>query len=167
MIPQNRSSLIRRTLLVSWAVAALTIASCGSKSDTAAPATTVAPAATVPAAPETTAMAEEEDAPATTNAPAVPAEVANGAAAITVTVGTDDFTTSGGTRVVSVPKGTQVTLQFTDPAKDREYHLHGYDLEQKVAKGATGKIEFVADQTGQFDVEDHVENMTVLVLVVV
>jgi hypothetical protein len=118
------------------------------------------------AAPDTT-MAEEDDAPATTNAPATPADVANGAAVISVTVGTDDFATSGGTRVVSVPKGTQVTLQFTDPAKDREYHLHGYDLEVKAAKGATGKIEFVADQTGQFDVEDHIDNITVLVLVVV
>ncbi len=181
MSPRNQS-FVRRSLLAGWAVAALAIASCGSNSDSssttaaATTATTVAPETSAVAettvapessAAETTAMGEGEEAPVTTNAPAVPAEVANGAATITVTVGTDDFTTSGGTRVVSVPKGTQVTLQFTDPAKDREYHLHGYDLEQKAAKGATGTIQFVADQTGQFDVEDHIEEMTVLVLVVV
>jgi hypothetical protein len=83
-----------------------------------------------------------------------------------VKVGTDDFDTSKGTRVVSVPKGASVTLEFTDPSVDQQYHLHGYDLEAEAKKGETAKISFTADQTGQFDVESHVSNKTLLVLVV-
>ena len=81
-------------------------------------------------------------------------------------VGTDDFATTGGTRVVSVPKGTSVTINMT--ASDaEEYHLHGYDLEQKAAPGVTSTFEFTADQTGQFDLERHLTEKTLLVLVVV
>ncbi len=114
---------------------------------------------------DTTAAVEDE--PATTNAPAEPAEVVDGAAEIVVTVGTDDFETTGGTRVVSVPKGTNVTIALTDPNADQEYHLHGYDVEVAAEKGETGKIQFVADQTGQFDVESHDTEATLLVIVVV
>ena len=45
-----------------------------------------------------------EDEPTPTSGPPVPATVTDGTATIDVTVGTDDFTTSGGTRVVSVPR---------------------------------------------------------------
>ena len=48
-----------------------------------------------------------------------------------------------------------------------EYHLHGYDLEQKAAPGVTSTFEFTADQTGQFDLESHLTEKTLLVLVVV
>ena len=67
---------------------------------------------------------------------------------------------------MSVPKGASVTLEFTDPAADQQYHLHGYDLEAEAKKGETAKISFTADQTGQFDVESHVSNKTLLVIVV-
>jgi hypothetical protein len=59
-----------------------------------------------------------------------------------------------------------VTLEFTDPTQDQTYHLHGYDLETDAKKGETGKISFTADQTGQFDVESHITNKTLLVIVV-
>ena len=72
-----------------------------------------------------------------------------------------------GTSTVSVPKGTNVTISLTDPNADQEYHLHGYDIEVTAAKGETGKIQFVADQTGQFDVESHDTEATLLVIVVV
>jgi hypothetical protein len=154
-----QTSPLTRGLVAAVALGSLTLAACGSDASNADP--TVAPTA---AASETTAAADE---PATTNAPAVPADIANGAATITVTVGTDDFETSGGTRVVSVPKGTDVTVAITDATTDQEYHLHGYDLEVAAKKGETGKIQFVADQTGQFDVESHNTETTLLVLVVV
>ena len=87
-------------------------------------------------------------------------------ATIDVTVGTDDFTTTDGTRVVSVPKGTSVTINITSTDAE-EYHLHGYDLEQKADAGKTATFEFTADQTGQFDLESHLTEDTLLVLVVV
>ena len=101
-----------------------------------------------------------------TSGPPVPATVTDGKATIDVTVGTDDFTTSGGTRVVSVPKGTAVTINMTAPDAE-DYHLHGYDLEQKADAGKTSTFEFTADQTGQFDLESHLTEKTLLVLVVV
>jgi heme/copper-type cytochrome/quinol oxidase subunit 2 len=112
-----------------------------------------------------TATTAEADKPTPTSAPPVPAAVTNGKATIDVKVGTDDFTTTKGTRVVSVPKGTSVTINLT--ATDAEdYHLHGYDIEQKADPGKTSTFEFTADQTGQFDLESHVTNNTLLVLVV-
>ncbi len=107
-----------------------------------------------------------EDEPTPTSGPPVPATVTDGKATIDVTVGTDDFTTSGGTRVVSVPKGTAVTINMTAPDAE-DYHLHGYDLEQKADGGKTSTFEFTADQTGQFDLESHLTEQTLLVLVVV
>lgn len=107
-----------------------------------------------------------EDEPTPTSGPPVPATVTDGKATIDVTVGTDDFTTSGGTRVVSVPKGTSVTINMTAPDAE-DYHLHGYDLEQKADAGTTSTFEFTADQTGQFDLESHLTENTLLVLVVV
>ena len=107
-----------------------------------------------------------EDEPTPTSGPPVPATVTDGKATIDVMVGTDDFTTSGGTRVVSVPKGTSVTINMTAPDAE-DYHLHGYDLEQKADAGKTSTFKFTADQTGQFDLESHLTENTLLVLVVV
>ena len=107
-----------------------------------------------------------EDEPTPTSGPPVPATVTDGKATIDVMVGADDFTTSGGTRVVSVPKGTAVTINMTAPQAE-EYHLHGYDLEQEAEGGKTSTFEFTADQSGQFDLESHLTEDTLLVLVVV
>lgn len=156
-----RHSTARHALATTMLVASLALTACGS--DSKAADTTAAP--TTAAGSETTAG--EEEAPTVTNAPAEAAEVTGGTATITVTVGTDDFTTTGGTRVVSVPKGTDVTVELTDPNADQEYHLHGYDVEVAAAKGATGTIQFVADQTGSFDVESHDTEQVLLVIVVV
>ena len=155
-----RHSSVRRALTATLVVASLALTACGS--DSKAADTTAAPTTAVGS--ETTAG--EEEAPTVTNAPAEAAEVTDGKVTITVAVGSDDFTTTGGTRVVSVPKGTDVTVELTDPNADQEYHLHGYDVEVAATKGATGKIQFVADQTGSFDVESHDTEQVLLVIVV-
>jgi hypothetical protein len=107
-----------------------------------------------------------EDVPTPTSGPPVPATITDGQATIDVKVGTDDFATSGGTRVVSVPKGTSVTINMTSSDAE-DYHLHGYDLEQKADAAKTSTFEFTAGQTGQFDLESHLTEKTLLVLVVV
>ena len=65
-----------------------------------------------------------------------------------------------------MPKGTSVTINMTSSAAE-DYRLHGYDLEQKADAGKTSTFEFTADQTGQFDLESHLTEKTLLVLVVV
>jgi hypothetical protein len=128
---------------------------CGSSSSSGSGGTTGTSAA------ETTVA----DEPTPTSAPPTPASVTDGKATIDVTVGTDDFTTTKGTRVVSVPKGTAVTIHLTSPDAE-EYHLYGYDIEQNADPGKTATFELTADQTGQFDLESHVTEDTLLVLVV-
>lgn len=148
----------------------LVLASCGSDSNTADTVVTTEPAAAADssATAESTPADAALDESATTNAPAAPALISpDGSAEITVTIGTDDFDTSGGRRVVSVPVGTNVSITLTDAAADEEYHLHGYDIEVAAAKGEPGTISFNADQTGQFDLESHGSGATLLVLVVV
>jgi len=154
------SSTLRASVLVA-SLSLVGLAACGS--DSAASTSTTTASTTTAVGTSTTAA----DAPASTNAAPVPAStVAGGGVVISVKVGTDDFATLKGTRVVSVPKGASVTLEFTDPNADQKYHLHGYDLEAEAKKGETAKISFTADQTGQFDVESHVSNATLLVVVV-
>jgi plastocyanin len=51
-----------------------------------------------------------------------------------------------------VPQGDTVRLVVTTDTAD-EVHVHGYDLKKDVAAGKTGTIEFVADQSGVFEVE--------------
>ncbi|MDQ1425923.1 MAG: hypothetical protein QOD72_3421 [Acidimicrobiaceae bacterium] len=140
-------------------VAALALAGCGSSAPKAS-STSTAPTT---GGADTTAA----DEPATTNAPPVPASTnADGSVTVTVNVGTDDFDTTGGKRVVAIKKGTQVTVELTDAAADEQYHLHDYDIEVSAAKGTAGKISFTADETGQFDLESHVTEKVLLVLFV-
>ena len=117
---------------------AIALAACGSSS---ASSTASGSSGSTAAGSATTV----EDEPTPTSGPPVPATVTDGKVTIDVTVGTDDFTTSGGTRVVSVPKGTSVTINMTAPDAE-DYHLHGYDLEQKADAGKTSTFEFTADQ---------------------
>ena len=64
--------------------------------------------------------------------------------------------------------GRDAGLAIVMTSSDAEdYHLHGYDLEQKADAGKTSTFEFTADQTGQFDLESHITEKTLLVLVVV
>jgi hypothetical protein len=151
----KHSPLLRRVAALS--LGAVVLVGCGSSSSSQ-PATTVASGAA------TTAAAD--DPPVSTAAPATPASVANGGAAIDVTVGKDDFETTGGKSVFSVPKGTSVTITITDPNADNEFHLHGYDVEVSGKKGEKATVSVTADKTGQFDLESHTTNKVVVVLVV-
>jgi hypothetical protein len=56
------------------------------------------------------------------------------------------------THRVDVAKGSTVALMVTTDVSD-EVHVHGYDLKKDVDAGDTGTIEFVADQSGVFEVE--------------
>jgi hypothetical protein len=55
---------------------------------------------------------------------------------------------------ISVHRGDTVTLRVgTD--EPTELHVHGYDVEQEVEPGEGAKIDFEADLTGRFEIEDH------------
>ena len=47
---------------------------------------------------------------------------------------------------------------------DETYHVHGYDLEQKVAAGVEAQFEFTANRAGDFEVESHTTNKVYVVL---
>jgi hypothetical protein len=57
-------------------------------------------------------------------------------------------------RLVRVKQGDRVRLRWTT---DRPIvlHLHGYDIEKKVAPGAVAEMAFEARATGRFPVEEH------------
>ncbi len=79
---------------------------------------------------------------------------------IDIQVGID----SGPNRVEIIAKGSAVQINLTDPAAAQEYHLHGYDIEQQVAKGETATLNFTADQTGTFEIESHETSQVLAVI---
>jgi hypothetical protein len=79
-----------------------------------------------------------------------------------VHVGVDDAATTG-SRVENVKLGENVILRLMSDS-DEEYHVHGYDLEQKVAAGVEAQFEFTASMAGDFDVESHVTDKVYVVL---
>ena len=79
-----------------------------------------------------------------------------------MTVGKDDSPT----RVNKVPLGATVQLALLNPTADDEFHLHGYDIEQKGKAGGQGIISFVADKRGSFTLENHLDGRVLLTLVV-
>jgi hypothetical protein len=66
---------------------------------------------------------------------------------------------------VSLAKGQKVRLVIHSDAPD-EVHVHGYDRESKVGPGQDAVIEFVADQTGLFEVETHQTDLLLTQLLV-
>jgi hypothetical protein len=57
-------------------------------------------------------------------------------------------------RLVRVMQGDEITLKWTT---DRPYtlHIHGYDLEAKLAPQAPVELKFTARATGRFPMEIH------------
>jgi hypothetical protein len=57
-------------------------------------------------------------------------------------------------QLIRVKQGDVVRLRWsTDRALD--LHLHGYDIEQKIARGTVSELTFTARATGRFPVEVH------------
>jgi len=80
---------------------------------------------------------------------------------IDVTVGEN----SASDRVEEIPLGSQVTLNFTNPEADDEYHVHGYDLGNGVTKkGDTKTFTFTVDKAGDYEVESHLTETVLVVL---
>lgn len=62
--------------------------------------------------------------------------------------------------------GATVQLALLNPSVDDEFHLHGYDIDQKVKAGAQGIVSFVSDQRGSFALESHLNDKVLVTLVV-
>ena len=68
-------------------------------------------------------------------------------------------------RVEEVALGSQVTLTFTNPDADDEFHVHGYDLGGDMTKkGDTKTFTFTADKAGDYEVESHSSEAVLMVL---
>ena len=61
----------------------------------------------------------------------------------------------GGPAEIRVTHGDRVLLTVTSDAPD-DIHLHGYDIEKKVAPGQPAKFRFIAELEGEFEIESHV-----------
>jgi hypothetical protein len=57
-------------------------------------------------------------------------------------------------RLLQVKQGDDVTLRWTTD-RPLTVHLHGYDLETKLAPGAPVSVRFTARATGRFAIEVH------------
>jgi hypothetical protein len=55
---------------------------------------------------------------------------------------------------ISVNQGDTVTLRVSTD-EPTYLHVHGYDVEQEVEPGREAEIDFEADLTGRFEIEDH------------
>lgn len=139
-------------------VALLMATSACAGSDAAAPAQSAAPAST-----ESAPAAPAESAPAAPSDPAAAAPADPAVKEITVTVAGRKVTPPPGR--IEVAKGQTVRITVTGDAAD-EAHLHGYDKEADLKPGVPASIEFVADQTGLFEMETHESGLQLFQLVV-
>ncbi|CAB5012975.1 unannotated protein [freshwater metagenome] len=68
-------------------------------------------------------------------------------------------------RVEEIPLGSEVTLNFTNPQADDEYHVHGYDLGEGITKkGETKTFSLTADKAGEYEVESHISETVLVIL---
>jgi hypothetical protein len=87
--------------------------------------------------------------------------ISDGSVNIDVVVGKN----SGPDRVEEVALGSQVTLNFTNPDADDEYHVHGYDLGGGVTKkGEMKTFTFTADKAGDYEIESHISETVLAVI---
>jgi hypothetical protein len=154
-----------RLLVVPAVVAVALTAGCGSDNGSSASTTAGAPSATTaPGQIATSAPASSTPTPASTGDTAAPGtnQIPGAANEIIVHVGVDDAATVG-SRVENVKLGDHVVLRLISDT-DETYHVHGYDLEQKVAAGVEAQFEFTADMAGDFEVESHNTDKVYVVL---
>ena len=81
-----------------------------------------------------------------------------------IIVNVDDPAQVGQTFPVAL--GQTVILRLVSDS-DQEYHVHGFELEQKVAAGVEATFEFTADVAGSFDVESHTNDAVLAIIQVV
>ncbi|MEU7913099.1 hypothetical protein [Microbispora bryophytorum] len=130
---------------------------CGG-SDAAAPAQSAASVTTEAAAPASTEPAPSDPGESAAAAPADPA-----VKEITVTIAGRKVTPPPDR--IEVTKGQTVRITVTSDTAD-EAHLHGYDKEAELQPGTPASIEFVADETGLFEMETHESGLQLFQLVV-
>lgn len=70
-----------------------------------------------------------------------------------------------GPDTISVARDTRLTITVTTDHAD-ELHVHGYDEEVELAAGEPGRVVFVADEVGRFEVETHERDLLLANLVV-
>jgi plastocyanin len=61
----------------------------------------------------------------------------------------------GGPAEITAKKGDAVVFVVSSDAPD-DIHLHGYDVEEKVAPGQPARFRVKANLEGQFEIESHV-----------
>jgi hypothetical protein len=76
------------------------------------------------------------------------------AADLAYDIGIEQGRVADAMRLMRVHEGDSVTLRWTS---DRPVilHLHGYDIEKRVAPGAVTEFGFTARATGRFPIEIH------------
>lgn len=80
-----------------------------------------------------------------------------------VTVGVD----SGEDNRCEVALGSEVRITAVNPNAADELHLHDYDLTTgEMAAGEPSSIVFTADKAGEFELESHVTEEVMMILVV-
>ena len=61
----------------------------------------------------------------------------------------------GGPAEIGAKNGDTVVIVVSSDAPD-DIHLHGYDIEKKVAPGSPARFKFKANLEGEFEIESHV-----------
>ena len=62
---------------------------------------------------------------------------------------------AGGPAEIRAKNGDTVVIVVSSDTPD-DIHLHGYDIEKKVAPGAPARFRFKANLEGEFEIESHV-----------
>ncbi len=83
--------------------------------------------------------------------------------AVEVSVSVQDGEVDPPTQRVEVEQGQQMRLIVTSDVDD-QIHVHGFDVEAELQAGQPATVEFVADQTGLFEVETHETELLLLQL---
>jgi hypothetical protein len=145
MIVPMRTRFLARAVTVGTLIAAalLLVAACGDDS-TDAGATTDTVAATTAAEPGTTGTTP------TTTGPKPGTTTSDGTTTMTIVV--RNAAPVGGIQRATVKKGDTVVLLVHSDVDD-EVHLHGYNFWTDVDPTVVGRIDFVADVAGRFEVE--------------
>jgi cytoskeletal protein RodZ len=147
----------RATWAIGLGLTGILLAGCASSTA----ATTTTPAAST----ESSSAPAASSAPASSPAASSPAasSPSPSASVVTISAAVANGKVTPATQQYDVPVGSTVHFTVTSDVAD-EVHLHGYDIEKKVAAGGTVVFDFVADQTGVFEVETHTTNLTLFKL---